>query len=82
MKNPHPSIDPPARVIIIMGILLWSIGSAVYLFSPDLIDDLQFGTTDAIVAGAPVIGTSGRVSVVDIDEASLENGVNGRGRDP
>jgi PAS domain S-box-containing protein len=65
-------IDPPARIIISLGLLLAAIWTAVYLVRPDFVDTLQFKWTDAIVADAPTPGLTDRVVVVDIDEQSLE----------
>ena len=72
MDTSTPSIDPPVRVIILLGLLLAAVWSAAYLVHPDFIGSLQFKVTDAIVANAarPVI--SDRVAVVEIDEQSLE----------
>ena len=66
------SIDPPARVIITLGVLLAAIWSAVYLVRPDFVDSLQFKLTDAIVADAHETGITDRVAVVVIDDRSLE----------
>jgi len=72
MDSSTPSIDPSVRVIIILGILLAAIGSAVYLVHPDFIGSFQFKVTDAIVANATKTDITDRVVVVDIDEQSLE----------
>ncbi len=66
------NIDPPARIIITLGLLLAAIWCAVYLARPDFVDTLQFKLTDAIVADAPDTGITDRVVVVDIDEPSLD----------
>ncbi len=66
------NIDPSARIIIILGVLLTVIWSAVYLVQPDFIEGLQFKLTDTIVAGAEETGITDKVAVVDIDEQSLK----------
>lgn len=72
MDTSTHSIDPSVSITITLGVLLTVIWSAVYLVHPDFIELLQFKLTDIIVVDAAQTGITDKVTVVDIDEQSLE----------
>ena len=69
--EPLKRSDMSRRSIILAGMVLTLVISAVYLINPSFIKFFSYKTTDAILAGAAAKRASGMVVVVDLDEKSL-----------
>ena len=59
------------RPLLLTGLLLSTIISAVYLLHPGFINSTNNRTTDAVMAFTPSKPASGSVVIIDIDENSL-----------
>jgi adenylate cyclase len=57
---------------ILAGIVLTLLGGVLSLWSPILVDSLEGKVYDSFLRSAPRHPASGRIAIVDLDEASLE----------
>ncbi|WP_054692475.1 CHASE2 domain-containing protein [Desulfosarcina cetonica] len=71
MRNSKNNLDPSARLVVVLALLLALAWSAVVVIHPFFIGHLELKLTDAIVATAPNVPISDQVVVVEIDEQSL-----------
>ena len=72
MNRSEQSNNPPCALIVVLAIVLAVLLSFIYLSDAGLIDPLKHKVTDAIIDAAPVLDVTNRVTVIDIDEASLD----------
>jgi two-component system, cell cycle sensor histidine kinase and response regulator CckA len=71
MKTPIQRFDPPTKTILLLGVFLAAIFSALYLMNTSFLELFNYRVMDAVLANSSPKPISGDVVVVDIDEKSL-----------
>jgi adenylate cyclase len=61
----------PGRLVVLCGLVPTIIVALLSLFRPALLANWRYGTYDAILRATPTRPTSGRITIVDIDDRSL-----------
>jgi CHASE2 domain-containing sensor protein len=71
MKTPIQRFDPPTKTILLLGVFLAAIFSALYLMNTSFLELFNYRVMDAVLANSSPKPISGAVVAVDIDEKSL-----------